>query len=387
VAVVSHGFFPTVGGSERYHLFTARALADDSDVEVFTSALNHEPSASAVRSGRTDRVGPLTVHYLPSRWVGTERLLRARSLWSALWRFRPDLVWGTHPSPSADLGALFAIGTRVPWVATFHADVSTGRRRNRWYLGWEMRLLRRASAVLVTSERYGELLRSRGIRADRITVVPTGPYIGDGVLPKPARVGAGADPDAPFLFVGALDSGHSYKRLDLLIEAVATLARGGTPVTLDVVGGGDRRAEFENLARSRAVAERVRFLGPLDDDDLADRFAAARALVIPAVTNAEGFGTVAVEAIQYGCPVIVSRSVPIARALFEGNAGLVFDPGAPGALATEMRRLQTDPSLRRSLAAGAVALASQFQWTTLLPRMTAPARGLLGSAPGSMAAS
>jgi hypothetical protein len=80
VAVVSHGFFPSVGGSERYHLFTARALAREVDVHVFTSALNLDPTRSRAPAASTARVGPLTVQYLPSRWFGTERLVRARSL-------------------------------------------------------------------------------------------------------------------------------------------------------------------------------------------------------------------------------------------------------------------------------------------------------------------
>jgi glycosyltransferase involved in cell wall biosynthesis len=378
VAVVSHGFFPSVGGSERYHLFTARALGSEADVQVFTSALNVDPARPRAPESSTARVGALTVHYLPSRWFGTERLVRARSLWAALRRFRPDLVWSNHPSPTADLGALYAIAARRPWLATYHADVSTDRWSHRFYLRGEMLLLRRASAVLVTSETYRRILIGRGVRAERIRVVPTGPYIGDGSPPPPVHAGAGADPTASFLFVGALDPAHAYKRLDLLIDAVAELAKSHPTVTLEVVGDGSRRTDYEAQARTRGVGGRVRFLGVLSDPDLAERYARARATVLPAVTVAEGFGTVAVEALHYGCPVVVSDQGPLAGTLTSEGAGLAFAADQPGALAATLQSLLDDAALRGRLAAGACRLAPRYAWSSLLPQMVAPARELLG---------
>lgn len=378
VAVVSHGFFPSVGGSERYHLFTARALAREVDVRVFTSALNLDPTRSRAPAASTARVGPLTVQYLASRWFGTERLVRARSLWAALRTFRPDLVWSNHPSPTADLAALYAIAARRPWLATYHADVSTNRWSHRVYLRGEMVLLRRASAVLVTSDAYRRILIGRGVRAERIRVVPTGPYIGDGSPPAAAHAGGGADPTAPFLFVGALDPGHAYKRLDLLIDAVAELAKTHPTVALEVVGDGSRRPDYETQARTQGVSERVRFLGVLPDPDLAERYARARATVLPAVTVAEGFGTVAVEALHYGCPVVVSDQGPLAGTLTSEGAGLAFAAHRPGALAATLQSLLEDASLRARLAAGAARLAPRYEWSSLLPQMVAPARELLG---------
>jgi glycosyltransferase involved in cell wall biosynthesis len=377
VAVVTHGFSPTVGGSERYHLFTARALAANVNVEVFTSALNLAPADPGAATGRTERLGALTVHYLRSRRLGTERLVDWRTLWSALRRFGPDLVWGNHPSPTADIGALYAQLSGTPWIATYHADVSTRRLPHRLYLACEMFLLRRAAGVLVTSEKYRRLLVERGFRPERITVVPTGPYIGDGTPPTPHQPDSGGRPEAPFLFVGALDAGHAYKRLDLLLGALAAVAREDPTVRLEVVGGGDRRPEFEDVVKRQGLGEHVRFLGALRDDELAERFAGARALVLPAITAAEGFGTVAVEALHYGCPVVVSDRVPIAGAISTGEAGLVFSAADANALPTALRRLLREPALRAHLAAGAARLARQFEWSSLLPRMTEPARAIL----------
>jgi glycosyltransferase involved in cell wall biosynthesis len=375
VAVVSHGFFPTVGGSERYHLFTARALTDAFDVDVFTSDRNLPPGTKS-DPGRVP-LGPVGVHYLVSRNLGAERFVRPTALWRALRKFGPDVVWGNHPSPTADVGALFALATRRPWVATYHADVSTGRWSHRRYLGWEMWLLRRARCVLVTSHRYRDILVRRGIRESRIVVVPPGPYIGDGVLPPVTSAGAGARPDAPFLFVGALDAAHAYKRLDLLLQTLSSLGGGGMAPALEVVGDGDRRVEMERLAGALGIADRVRFLGRLSDADVAERFEAARALVVPAPDATEGFGSVAVEAVQYGCPVVVSSNVAVGDVLAAYGAAAVFDPARPDSFRDTLRRLATDPAWRASLAAGTHAAAASLKWEPLLTAMTAPVRALV----------
>ena len=377
VAVVTHGFFPTVGGSERYHLFGARGLDGAAIVEVFTADLNLDPAARGSSLSQRRTVGSIPVHYLPSSWVGSERLVRPSALWGALRSFDPDVVWGNHPSLTADLGAVFALLTRRPWIATYHADVSLGSRRNRWYARWEAALLRRARRILVTSEAYRALLTARGVPAGRITVVPTGPYIGDGVPPSVPDREAGAAPDAPFLFVGALDQGHAYKRLDLLLGALALLAREQLPVSLEVVGDGERRREFETMARTMGLAGRVRFLGHLSDEALAERLAGARALILPATSSAEGFGTAAIEAIQYGCPVVVHRSVSVGALLAEGPAALVFDGEDPDHLAQPLRRLMTEPALRRALSEGALATAPRYRWEQLMPRIRSVVEELL----------
>jgi phosphatidyl-myo-inositol alpha-mannosyltransferase len=375
VAVVSHGFSPTVGGSERYHEFTARALSQDADVTVFTSTLNL-PGAPADRA-TTAQVGPLRVEYLPSRWMGPERLVRARALWPALRAFDPDVIWTNHPSPTADLGALYAVLSRRPWVATYHADVSQDRWSHRVYLRWESWLLRRARAVVVTGERYRTNLIARGVRPERLVVAPIGPLLGGGTLPT-APAGATPSDGAPFLFVGGLDDGHAYKRLDLLLEAVASLRGAGPSTLLEVVGDGNRRSDWERRAETLRLTGRVRFLGRLEDAALAEHYARARALVLPAITSAEGFGIVAAEAIQYGCPVIASSEVAVGGLLASDGAVAQFDAaGAPGSLAGTLRVLLVDPSERARLAEGAKRAAPKFAWSALLPATLAPVRAFL----------
>ena len=70
-----------------------------------------------------------------------------------------------------------------------------------------------------------------------------------------------ADPQATDLvFVGEL---RLLKGVDVLIEAIATLARRGQPVTATIVGEGVDRSAFEAAVAARQIGDAVRFVGPM----------------------------------------------------------------------------------------------------------------------------
>ncbi|MCI4317571.1 MAG: glycosyltransferase family 4 protein, partial [Thermoplasmata archaeon] len=190
LAIVTHGFFPSVGGSERYHEFTARAMVGVAEVRVFTSDLNLRFAEAVSGENRSAR-GPdhtgLVVEYLPSVSLANEKWVSGRKLWNRLRAFRPDVVWTNQPSPTGAMGALFALVTSTPWIATYHADIAGRPAWHRMYQRLEYRLLRHADAVLVTSEHYRRKLVTRGVEDRRITAVPTGPYLGGGHLPDVGR--------------------------------------------------------------------------------------------------------------------------------------------------------------------------------------------------------
>jgi glycosyltransferase involved in cell wall biosynthesis len=144
-------------------------------------------------------------------------------------------------------------------------------------------------------------------------------------------------PDDFYLLVGGF---VPYKREDLAIEAFADLGR-----PLWVAGDGPGRAALE----ARASAN-VRFLGRVDDAELADLYQRCRALVYP---QDEDFGIVPVEAQASGRPVIAygrggatETVVPQGRSEAAGRAptGVWFDEQTPGALADAIRRFEATES-------------------------------------------
>jgi len=137
--------------------------------------------------------------------------------------------------------------------------------------------------------------------------------------------------ERPYLLVGGF---VPYKREDLVLDAFRQLDR-----PLVVVGEGPARARLE----ARAPA-RVRFLGRVSDERLAELYARCRALVYP---QEEDFGIVPLEAQACGRPVIAfgrggatETVVPPEDPAGRSPTGLFFEPQTPAALADAVRRFE-----------------------------------------------
>src|SRR5207253_416375 len=83
------------------------------------------------------------------------------------------------------------------------------------------------------------------------------------------------------------------------------------------------------------VADRVHFLGHLDESQLRDAYRDADVLVIPSVH--EGFCLPVVEALACGTPVVAARAAALPETV--GDAGLTFAADDPADLARQVRRV------------------------------------------------
>lgn len=152
-------------------------------------------------------------------------------------------------------------------------------------------------------------------------------------------------PDRYFLFVG---SGDPRKNMIIIHEA---LDRGGVTVPL-VVAGWSGWAE-------KASWEKVRFLGYVDDDDLARLYSGALALIFP--SRYEGFGLPILEAMACGCPVVTTREASMPEVA--GDAALYMrDPDDAEGLAAMLKELNANPASRRQWAEKGLAQARRFSW-------------------------
>jgi glycosyltransferase involved in cell wall biosynthesis len=129
------------------------------------------------------------------------------------------------------------------------------------------------------------------------------------------------EPGDHVLFVGEL---VRHKRPEIAIAAAAAAGR-----HIKVVGAGP---ELERLrARYRGQAE---FLDRVDDEQLADLYAEAAALVVP---NVEEFGIAAVEAQAAGRPVVAVDAGGARETVVPGRTGLLVPETDPQGLARALR--------------------------------------------------
>lgn len=157
------------------------------------------------------------------------------------------------------------------------------------------------------------------------------------LYPPPKLAGterAAAHGDVVFS-AGRLDP---LKRFDQLLRGVAAAA---TPVRCRLAGEGPERGALEELARKLGIAERVEFLGWVDDATLVAEY--ARALAVYYAPYDEDYGYVTVEAFLAGRPVVTTADAGgVLEFVRDGVNGFVVPPAAPRALGAALDRLWND---------------------------------------------
>lgn len=250
----------------------------------------------------------------------------------------------------------------------------------RLYLRFMMaRTVRRAKVLLPMSQATAaSLTRFLGGDPGRMEVIP--PIVGDEFRPAaPDEVAAFRERyhlSGPFwLYVAHF---YPHKNHLRLLEAYARWKANG-PAWPIVLRGDDRGAEGEVRERVRELRldRDVRFLPPMQREELRPLYSAATALVFPSLY--EGGGIPIVEAMACGLPVTAARIPSVVE--FAGPAALKFNPMDVASIAGAMRRLADDPGLLESQRREGLSRAGQFRAEAVIPRLLrayARAAGLAG---------
>lgn len=218
--------------------------------------------------------------------------------------------------------------------------------------------VRGARAVVCVSETVAALVRDV-FRPRALYIVPNA---GDHFAPAPRAAG----PGAPLLAVGHLEP---RKNLALLLQALAL-----DPSLPDLeLAGAAKEGEEERLralAQELGVAARVRFLGPVRDDELPALHARASAVVLP--SRLEGFGIGVLEAQRALCPLAIANVGALPEVA--GPDVPSFAPDDPAACAAAIRAALTQSSERLAEHA---ARATRYSWNASAERLCAAWRSAL----------
>ncbi|KKM10553.1 hypothetical protein SY88_12820 [Clostridiales bacterium PH28_bin88] len=244
----------------------------------------------------------------------------------------------------------------------------------------ERRILHRADAVVATSPPEQEVLhRSYAVPWEKIRLIPCGV---DPSLFRPRdragdRTRLGIKEQKVILYVGRLEK---TKGLEILLRAfsrITSAAGNGSGVELWIAGGspagaGIKPGPFEDHLRSLChnlgINERVRFLGPVAQQELPVYYSAADVCVIPSFY--ESFGLVAIEAMACGCPVVASRVGGLSYTVKHGLTGLTVEPRDPERLAQGIIQVLGDENFRHTLSENASArVAKCFTWPQVARQM------------------
>lgn len=148
--------------------------------------------------------------------------------------------------------------------------------------------------------------------------------------------------------------------LPVLFHAAALLRRSWPDLALEVVGENRTRPslDLQSLANRAGLDASTRLVGFVGEAALADRYAAADAAVF--LSEYEGFGLPALEAMARGVPVVTSTA-PALGEVFR-DAALLVDPRDVPAVAGALDRILGGGDLRADLVARGRALAARHSW-------------------------
>ena len=144
--------------------------------------------------------------------------------------------------------------------------------------------------------------------------------------------------DAGFcLFVGRLTEA---KGIAPMLQAWKQLS---APIELRIAGDGDMAQAVKEAA---AADPRIKFVGRLPVEKIAEMMGQAAALIFPSVWY-EGLPKTIVEAFARGTPVIASRLGSMTELITDGQTGAHFTAGDADSLAATVARLFANDSLKK----------------------------------------
>lgn len=234
-----------------------------------------------------------------------------------------------------------------------------------WISFFERRVLRRAAALHVTTEREAEDIRALGLDLSPIHVIPNAVDVPPHTpkletqdihwqrIPRGQRIA----------FLGRIDW---KKGVDLAVDAVGQLPNADL-----LIAGYDQMGLVAKLkqrvAESRYPGE-TQFIGPVEGDAKWAFLAGADVVLVPSIH--ENFGIVVAEALAVGIPVVCTERVGAATIVKRLEPDAVV-PRTADALAAAIACLLADPARRSTFGArGRALVKKEFTWPMIADRMS-----------------
>jgi glycosyltransferase involved in cell wall biosynthesis len=283
-----------------------------------------------------------------------------------LLRLRPAMV--VYGTPKAALltsvaAAITRVPVRVQILHGLRLETVRGLGRRVMVLV-ECLVARLSTATVAVSASLRERCSDLGIPVDRMRVLGPGAFVGVD-LERRARLGNDAEVRGrrraelgiplPTLLVGFVGRLHRDKGIVELLDAIALLRQDGAATELVLVGPDEGVDALPVRTRALMAAEWVHRTGAVADPS--EYVAAIDALCLP--SHREGLGTVLLEAMATGVPVVATRATGIVDVVVHEQTGLLADVGDAAGIAEQLRRVLGDATLRARLAQAASAMVAR----------------------------
>jgi glycosyltransferase involved in cell wall biosynthesis len=368
IAMFTDYFFPELGGIQDSIATLSRALGQRGhQVDIYApryGARDYSRVQAAAREpdlGANVRVWRRPSLPFPSSTKQSRAALPSPIGWAALaYRTRPDVIHA-HSFFGVGLEALLngaclnipVVGTNHTTVAGFGPYIPISIQSATAYVLW---FYNRCDWVTAPSRSVFEELGTDLLTPPRLVIANPIDTALFRPLDEPARLAIRArlGLQGPVVtFAGRLGP---EKNIDVLLRAVARLARQGRRVELAVAGHGSHQPVLEDLAMELGIAGQIRFLGTLAHAELAELLQVSD--IFAMMSTSETQSMVLTQAMACGIPVVGANSRALPEFVGPAN-GVLVAPHDPPALASALADLIDDPERRRHLGAGGRRMAEQ----------------------------
>lgn len=218
------------------------------------------------------------------------------------------------------------------------------------------RVIKGADAITVLTDYYKKLISEKyDIKKSKITVIPNGTYFKAAknrkkTLHSPIRL----------LFVGRLSV---QKNVPLLLKAFSIcIYQYKMNILLRIAGDGEKREEIENLIKKLKLSRYVFMLGSVSPAQVQKLYNTSDVFILS--SNSESFGTVVIEAMATGTPV-VATDIPAMRNIIKHKVNGVLVKQNSDDMARVIYNLCKDSSLRERIVKNALIEVKRYNWETV----------------------
>jgi glycosyltransferase involved in cell wall biosynthesis len=310
--------------------------------------------AAALVSTDLQRIDPKTRSKLRAReyrrmetplwgWIVRGRLLRDL-------REHPPALIHVQTHRALALGNWLARQLERPFVLTVHAHLLPRER-----LVVDRHWCRRIIAV--SQSVRDDLVERRKFPAELVTVIPAGVDVSC-QIEVPAVLDPGHTP-----VIGTASPLEAVKGVPYFLGAARQVLDVRPDLEFLVAGAGPEEANLRRVARQLQIEEKVTFVPYLAD--FTDSLGAMDIFCLPSLQ--QGLGTIMLEAMALGRPVIATDVGGVPSAVRDGETGLIVPPGDSRALARRMLELLENPARARAIGAAArQCVAEEFNVTRMV---------------------
>lgn len=196
-----------------------------------------------------------------------------------------------------------------------------------------------ARVITVSESVKRDFITKTRFPGEQVSVIPTGV---DAETPRRDRAILAPDHTPVVGTAGPLEA---VKGLPFFLGAAARILATGREVEFLIAGAGPEEGNLRRLARELGIANKVTFVPYLVNFEKS--LAAMDVFCLPSLQ--QGLGTIMLEAMALGLPVIASRVGGVYSVLHDQENGLLVPPSDSRALADRIQELLGDPLRARQI--------------------------------------